>query len=687
MNPPSQRTEDGPGGAGHPDGRSRDRSRSGHRTLALVLVGAAVLAIVALFLLSDRTPDLTMDYSGPTAGWGHYGSDPGGRRFSPLTQITPENVEALQIAWSYRSGDVSPGDRYPSRSSFQATPILFRGRLYLSTPFSRVVALDPETGEELWAHDPEIDRTIRYSENLVSRGVAAWEGAGTGTCNARILFGTLDARLLALDAESGRPCSGFGQGGEVDLTVGVGRVEPGEYEVTSPPVVVNDVVVVGSAIGDNRRVDLERGTIRGFDVRSGEELWAWDPVPRSPEDPGWDAWSEEGARRTGAGNAWAPLSADPGRDLVFAPTGSASPDFYGGIRSGSNPYANSVVALRASTGERAWHFQVVHHDLWDYDVSSQPTLATVRKDGREIPAVIQPTKMGFVFILRRESGDPVWPVEERPVPRTDVPGEETWPTQPFPTHPPPLHPLELAEDDVWGLTPWDRGKCRDQVEDLDYEGIFTPPSLEGSLQYPSMIGGANWGGAAVDQSSGIMVLNQTRVASWARLVPRERFPEVRGTPGHRGDASGMEGTPYVLIREGVLLSPWGLPCTKPPWGTLVAVDLDTGETLWEVPLGTVRDLAPLPLPLAYGSITLGGPVITGSGLVFIGAAMERAFRAFDLRSGEELWKARIPAPAVATPMTYRLRPDGRQYVVVAAGGHALAPMDVSDHLVAFALPD
>ncbi len=329
----------------------------------------------------------------------------------------------------------------------------------------------------------------------------------------------------------------------------------------------------------------------------------------------------------------------------------------------------------------------MHHDLWDYDVASQPTLATVRKGGREIPAVIQPTKMGFVFILDRETGEPIWPVEERPVPRSDVPGEATWPTQPFPTHPLPLHPLELQPDDIWGLTFWDRARCRDRIEPLRYDGIFTPPSLEGSLEYPSMLGGANWGGAAVDQASGIMVLNLTRTASWIRLVPRERFPDVRGTTGFEGNVGTQAGTPYVMVREGILLSPWGMPCTKPPWGTLTAVDLEAGEILWEVPLGTVRDLAPLPLPLKFGSITLGGPVITASGLVFIGAAMEHSFRAFDLRSGEELWTARLPAPAAATPMTYRLRPDGKQYVVVAAGGHAGAPLDVSDHLIAFALPD
>ncbi len=682
-------TETTPTGSSDSEVPSKPRRSRFQTALILIAVGVLILASLRI-ARTVRTLNVTVDYSGPTAGWSYYGGDQGGHRYSPLTQIAPDNVFALEVAWTYRSGDVSDGSQYPSRSSFQATPILFDGRLYLSTPFSRVIALDPETGEEIWAHDPGIDKSHSYSENMTSRGVASWEAAREdppGSCPRRILFGTLDARLLALDADTGELCPDFGVSGEVDLTVGVGVVEPGRYEVTSPPVVVNDVVVVGSAVGDNRRVDVERGTIRGFDARTGELLWSWDPVPRSPADPGWEEWSPEGAERTGAGNAWAPLSADPERDLVFAPTGSVAPDYFGGARPGSGIYANSVVALRASTGERVWHFQVVHHDLWDYDIGSQPTLATVRKDGRAIDAVIQPTKMGFVFILDRDTGEPLWPVEERPVPQSDVPGEQTWPTQPFPTHPPPLHPLQFTPDQVWGLTPWDRSRCREAMSGLQNEGIFTPPSLEGTLQFPSIVGGANWGGAAVDEDRGVMVLNQTRTVSWARLVPREVWSEVRGTPGYRGEVGMQEGTPYVMVREAILLSPWGMPCTRPPWSTLMAVDLQTGEPLWEVPLGTIRDLAPVPLNFRFGSITLGGPVITASGLVFIGAVVEKAFRAFDLETGEELWSTRLPAPAMATPMTYRLRPDGKQYVVIAAGGHGRAPLEVSDHLIAFTLPD
>lgn len=663
--------------AGRPTGR---RAR---RVLFAAAVTAAAITGVILYL---RDRPVVVDFTGPVGGWPHYGGDPGGTRYSPLTQITQDNVRRLRVAWVYLSGDVSHGDRYPSRSSFQATPILFRSTLYVSTPFSRVVALDPETGVERWTYDPRIDLSISYSESLVSRGVVAWSDSVTGPCEHRIFFGTLDARLLSLDAETGRPCEGFGRMGEVDLKVGIGQVEPGEYEVTSPPVVVEGVVVVGSGIGDNRRVDVERGTVRSFDARTGALRWAWDPIPRSAADPGWNEWQAEGAEKTGAGNAWAPLSADPERGLVFVPTGSAAPDFFGGVRAGSDVYANSVVALRASSGERVWHFQVVHHDLWDYDVASQPTLATLRLNGADVPVVIQPTKMGFVFLLHRETGVPLFPVEEWPVPVSDVLGEASWPTQPYPTHPAPLHPLRMDPAAAFGLTPWDRGKCRDYLRGLRYEGAFTPPSLGGSLQYPSMLGGANWGGAAVDQARGVLVLNMTRTASWARLVPREQFPEIARRPDFKGEVGRQEGTPYVMVREALLPSPWGIPCTRPPWGTLSAVDLVSGAVRWEVPLGTIRDIAPLPLPLPWGTPTLGGPIITASGLVFIGATLDHYLRAFDLETGREVWKARLPAGGIATPMTYRLEPDSRQFIVIAAGGHAKAPGPVSDHLIAFALP-
>ncbi|UCC70981.1 MAG: pyrroloquinoline quinone-dependent dehydrogenase [Gemmatimonadota bacterium] len=653
----------------------------------------ALLALVAVIMLARATlsgPDIVLSTGGPIADWPAYGGDPYGTRYSPLTQITPENVEHLEVAWVHRTGDVSDGSKYPRKTSFEATPILFEGTLYFSTPFSRVVALDPETGAERWSYDPQIDLNEGYSESLVSRGVEAWvdpEGREGEACQKRIFFATLDARLLALDALTGRPCQGFGDSGEVDLKVGVGEVEIGEYEVTSPPVALGDVVIVGSAQGDNRRVDVESGDVRGFDARTGELRWSFQPVPRAPDRPGWDAWQPEQARRVGAGNAWAPLSSDPERDLVFLPTGSAAPDFYGGERLGNNAFANSVVALRASSGELLWHYQVVHHDLWDYDIASQPTATTIRRDGREIPAVVQATKMGHIFILHRETGEPLFPVEERPVPASTVEGEAVWPTQPFPVLPPPLLPERMTPDSAWGLTPWDKGKCRQKMESLSYEGIFTPPSLEGTLEYPSMIGGANWGGVAVDPERRLLVVNLNRFASWVRLIPRDEFDDARRAPDAEGQFTAQRGTPYGMNRDAGLVSPWDVPCTPPPWGKLVAIDIDEGSVRWDVPLGTIRDIAPVPMPIQWGTPNLGGPIVTAGGLVFVGAAMDDYLRAFDSETGEEVWKGRLPAGGQATPMTYRIRPDGKQFVVIAAGGHGGLDTTLGDYLVAFALPD
>jgi quinoprotein glucose dehydrogenase len=655
-------------------------------TMALA-AGAAVLWL-AISTLGQGQIELAM--GGPVADWPAYGGDPYGTRYSPLTQITPANVRHLEQVWVHRTGDVSDGSTHSRASSFEATPILFEGMLYVSTPFSRVIALDPVTGEERWSYDPKLNLDVGYSESLVSRGVEAWtdpEGSADESCHRRIFFATLDARLLALDARTGQPCADFGEAGEVDLTVGVGEVELGEYEVTSPPIALGKVVVVGSAQGDNRRVEVEKGDVRGFDARTGELLWAFQPVPRGPESPGWDEWQPESARRTGAANAWAPLSSDPERDLVFIPTGSAAPDFYGGERPGDNRFANSVVALRASTGEPVWYFQVVHHDLWDYDVASQPTAVTIRKDEREIPAILQATKMGHVFLLDRETGEPLFPVEERPVPASTIDGEVAAPTQPFPTVPAPLLTEYMTADSAWGLTPWDKGKCREIIERLRYEGIFTPPSLEGTLEYPSMVGGANWGGVAVDPIRRIFVLNLNRFASWVRLIPRDQWQNALRSPDREGQFTEQEGTPYGMNREPGLVSPLDIPCTPPPWGVLVAVDLDSGEKLWQVPLGTIRDVSPLPLSINYGTPNLGGPILTASGLVFIGAAMDDYLRAFDAETGEELWKGRLPAGGQATPMTYRVSPDGKQYVVIAAGGHAGLGTTLGDHLVAFALPD
>jgi quinoprotein glucose dehydrogenase len=476
------------------------------------------------------------------------------------------------------------------------------------------------------------------------------------------------------------PCPGFGAGGTVDLGAGIGERAPGEYGVTSPPAVIGDRIVVGSMVLDNRRTDAPGGVVRAFDARTGALVWAWDPVPpdRAPAN---------GHYARGTTNAWAPLSVDAERGLVFVPTGNSSPDYYGGQRNGLDEYSSSVVALDAATGGVRWRFQTVHHDVWDYDVPAQPTLFDWAGPSGPVPALAQATKLGHLFVLDRATGVPLLPVEERPVPQQGaVPGETLSPTQPFPVRPASLHPATLGADEAFGFTPWDRAKCREAIAALRSDGIFTPPSAQGSVQYPGMAGGMNWGGVAVDPERGLLIANTQRIATRIRLLTRE---EVRAKYGGRVPDYGVEpqeGTPYALERA-PLLGPLGAPCNPPPWGTLAAIDLATGVPLWEVPLGTTRDLAPWPLWLATGTPNLGGPLVTASGLVFIGATTDFFLRAFDVETGHELWKARLPTAAHATPMTYRLRPDGRQYVVIAAGGHGLLGTPPGDALIAFALPD
>ncbi len=624
------------------------------------------------------------------ADWPVYGGDAGGTRHSPLAEITPANVSHLRVAWTFHTGDVSDGSNTQGwKTAFEATPLVVDGTLYFPSPFGRVFALDPETGAQRWVHDTRLDRTGRYSEST-SRGVATWldpQRADGDPCRRRILYATLDARLFALDARTGEPCADFANGGFVDLRRGVGAERLGEYEVTSPPAVIGERVVVGSAIADNQRTDAPSGVVRAFDVRTGAQLWAFDPIPGDPQDPAAKTWEGDSARRTGAANAWSILSVDEARDLVFIPTGSPSPDYYGGERKGDDRYANSVVALRGSTGQVVWSFQVVHHDLWDYDVPAQPVLVTLERDGVDVPAVVQATKMGLLFVLHRETGAPLFPVEERPVPASDVPGEQASPTQPFPLAPPPLVPQVLRPEDAVGLTPWDRGRCRDAIAKLRNEGLYTPPSLRGTLEFPGIAGGTNWGSVAFDADRSLLLVNTSRAAFQATLVPRDEFEAQRDRA--RGDRTvefaPQVGTPYGM-RRGPVLSPLGMPCNAPPWGALSAVDLSNGTIRWESTLGTPRDLAPVPVWFATGTPNLGGPLVTAGGLVFIGAAMDDYLRAFDTETGRELWKGRLPAGGQATPMTYRVREGGRQFVVIAAGGHGKMGTRLGDALVAFALP-
>lgn len=615
--------------------------------------------------------------------WPSYGGNAGGTRFSPLTEIDRDNVDTLEVAWIYRTSDLDRSQVFRDKAAFECTPIVVDGMMYLTTPTCQVHALDAETGEVAWVYDPKVDVEIRFSE-FTNRGVSTWTDSSKAKGDAgyrRLYLGTLDARLICLDAATGEPCSGFGDEGVVDLTEGISLKGQSDYQVTSPPAIIGDVVVVGSALGDNRRVDVEEGVVRAFDARTGKQFWSWDPIPRDDAHSFADTWQGSKARTTGAANVWSIISADADKGLVFLPTTAPSPDHFGGERKGKNVYTNSVVAVRAKTGEVAWHFQVVHHDLWDYDVPCQPVLSSVVKDGEEIPVVIQGTKMGHVFVLHRETGEPVYSVEERPTPPSTIPDEEAWPTQPFPTFPPPLIEDLPQPFEPWAPTARVLEQVADEAKDYRYEGRFTPPSFKGSVQFPSTAGGMNWGGLSYDPERRILVTNMNRFAHIVQIMPRHEFNDSLKAGGVRGEAARQIGTSYGMVRRAYLFN--GVPATPPPWGVLVGVDMNTGEKIWEKPLGFVNSLL---AQNNWGSPQLGGCIVTKGGLVFVAATMDGRFRAFDIESGEMIWEHPLPVPAQSTPMTYRATADGKQYVVICAGGHGKLGTEQGDYVVAYALP-
>ncbi|MFP3945117.1 MAG: pyrroloquinoline quinone-dependent dehydrogenase, partial [Alphaproteobacteria bacterium] len=636
--------------------------------------------------ISGRAPVVNPGAGRDATGWPRYGQDAGGNRYSAADQITPENVSRLEVAWTYRTGDLASKSGVIRESVFEATPVLVEGMLIFCTPFNEVVALDPGTGEQRWRYDPEIDLNQRPANKFVCRGVSHWrdpDAAEEVPCAARIFTGTNDARLIALDARTGAPCKDFADNGQVRIDPGKDLVWPGEFQITSPPAIIGDTVIVGSSISDNVRLEAPFGTVRAYDARTGALRWSFDPIPRGEDDPARATWPEGGPPREGHANVWAVMSVDEERDLVFLPTSSPSPDFYGGLRAGDNLYTDSVVALRGSTGEMVWHFQAIHHDVWDYDLPAQPGLYTVRVDGEPRDVVAQVTKTGLVFVLDRDTGEPVLPVEERGVPQNGAPGEVLSPTQPFPVATPPLVPTQVTPDDAFGLTFWDRRLCAAQIRKSRADGLYTPPSLQGTILYPFTGGGANWGSAAFDSTRNLLVVNVSSVAHIVNLIPSTEVEQAAANQGSDEDVGRQTGAPFGSNRK-MLMSPIKLPCTPPSWGMLAAVDLVSGQIVWRKTLGTTKDLAPGAPALKLGTPNLGGPVITASGLVFIGATMDHYLRAFDVATGRELWKGRLPASGVATPMTYEW--EGRQYVVIAAGGYVRLGLTPADHVVAFALP-
>jgi quinoprotein glucose dehydrogenase len=614
---------------------------------------------------------LALLVNSPVQAWDHWGGDAGGTRFSPIDQIKPGNVDNLVPAWDFHTGDLlTRPPQLMARTKFEATPLFVENSLVLCTPFNEVIALDPGTGKQKWRFDPKISTNQQPANRYNCRGVAYWvdtQAPEDALCRARIFTGTNDARVIALDAKTGQPCADFGNNGEVKLDPGKPLRWPGEFQITSAPVVSHGVVVVGSAISDNGRVDAPHGTVHAFDARSGQPRWSWDPLVHDGIE-------------AGAANVWTSMSSDDKLGLVFLPTSSPSPDFWGGKRPGNNDYANSVVALRAETGERVWSFQTVHHDVWDYDLPAQPTLARIDTGSGLRDAVIQPTKQGFLFVLDEHTGQPIWPVEERPVPQGGAEGEKLSPTQPFPTHVPTLMRQRISPDDAFGLIPFvDRAACRRILAAARNDGLYTPPSTQGTVIYPMTGGGVNWGSAAFDPVHQIVYANTTHAAHIIKLIPAADAANLKRPEG--GDLGMQRGAPFAMTRA-VAVGLSGALCSPPPWGELVAVDLKAGKILWHASVGTSEDRGPLGVALKTGTPLFSGVLVTAGGLVFTGA-LDAYLRAFDAKSGAELWQGRLPVPAAANPMTYEWK--GEQYVLIAAGGHSEAGATIGDSVVAFRL--
>jgi len=661
-----------------------------------VVLGTFAVFVISLFFANGNYDVGTPSAAGTgqafseTGEWMHYGASKRGTRYAPAQQINASNVDQLEVAWQIRTG--VPGE-------FKGTPIQVDDALYLCTGRNVILSLDPDSGEELWRYDPEIE-TARIGFWDTCRGVTHYDVAAFDVpteCAERIFTATTDARLIAVDKENGQPCSTFGDNGEVDLLEGMGEVKPGYYFVTSPPTIANDVLVLGGWVMDNQETQEPSGVVRGFDPVTGKLLWAWDMgrEDRPELPPAGETYTR------GTPNVWSLTSADEELGLIYVPTGNATPDYFGGHRSEAmERYASSVVALEARTGRVRWHFQTTHHDIWDYDVPSQPSLVDIPIDGVVRKAVVVPTKRAQIFLLDRETGKPLAEVAELPTPQTDIPEENTVPTQPFSVGMPRFDHEMLTEADMWGITPFDHASCRIQFKRMRYEGPLTPPTTgDGTLYYPGVAGGMNWGSVAIDEVNQLMVVNSLHNPSVVRLIPR-----AETTPRYNYGIGGTQtGTPYAVYSF-FFLSPIFAPCLRPPYGEIAVVDLANQQTLWRRPLGTATDMGPLGiptrLPLPMGMFYSAGSFVTGGGLIFNAGVTDSSVRAIDVMNGEELWKAPLPASSTATPMSYVSPSTDKQYILVTVpdgGGLLQLETQVNEgaeeeavpggYIIAYALPD
>jgi quinoprotein glucose dehydrogenase len=627
----------------------------------------------------NRSPD-----GQPDGDWQAYGRTQFGQRHSPLKEITPSNAKNLKVAWTFRTGD-QQGPNDSPETTFEVTPIKVRDTLYLCSQHQRLFALDAKTGTLRWSFDPKLVSNSTF-QHLTCRGVSYHEtAAGTPTppdCPRRIFLPVNDGRMIAVDAETGKPCDSFANHGTLDLQEGMGIKTAGFYQPTSPPVVSDRILVVAGAVIDNYATEVPSGVIRGFDVTTGKLVWAWDSGAADENALA----SPTHSYTNGSPNSWITASFDPKLNLVYLPMGVSAADIWGGNRDPlAERYSSALVALDINTGRRIWSYQTVHHDLWDMDLASQPTLVDLPTENGITPAIIQPAKTGNLFVLDRRTGQPIVPAPERPVPQGAAPGDYVSATQPFSelTFRPEKN---LTGADMWGATIFDQLACRIQFHRLRYEGTFTPPSLQGTLVFPGNLGMFEWGGIAVDPVRLIAIGNPMAIPFVSKLIPRgpdnPSAPNDAHPSGTELGVQPMYGTPFGVELH-PFLSPIGLPCKQPPWGFMAGIDLKTRKIVWMHRNGTIRDEAPIPIKIKMGVPSLGGPLTTAGGVAFLTSTMDYYIRAYDVLSGRQIWEDRLPAGGQSTPMSYEV--DNVQYVVTAAGGHGSFGTKTGDYVIAYRL--